>query len=316
MKRRFIRQNREIARVNSTQSIRIRNLETEISRLLAENLAIREQAINVAQKAQTARKSCSRCVRLAEVKTQVEEKLTEITALVGKFDVLEKGRPSISSDQRRLSGLDFLGQNGSDAGNFGGAEKPARQPSDGWMPPIMEGKHYPRKTFDAEELKATLNLGEENTDSPDLGPPPVAHFDVGAISRFEPESTGREDSEHESLALPLNLEKRRKRRASALLDNTSNSSDGSLLKDSIVTVRSAAGAKRKLSVREDTEEDLSSKPPAEDFHFSRSKTASALRNHMDDNNNKFVGSAGEHRQIETSPRKALQPSKFPGYPTK
>ena len=51
MKRRFIRQNREIARVNSTQSLRIRNLEAEISRLLAENIALREQAINSAQEA-------------------------------------------------------------------------------------------------------------------------------------------------------------------------------------------------------------------------------------------------------------------------
>ncbi|KAL9622997.1 MAG: hypothetical protein Q9160_002715 [Pyrenula sp. 1 TL-2023] len=315
LKRRFIRQNREIARVNSTQSIRIRNLETEISRLLAENLAIREQAINVAQKGQRARKSCSRCTQLTEVKTQLEDKVAEVAALVGKFGILEKSRASNSTEQRRLSGLNFLGQAGFDGASFGGAEKPARRTSDGWMPPIVEGKHYPRKTFDPEELKATLKLAEENTDSPELGPPPVAHFDVGAIRRFEPEPTGREDDEEESLALPPDLEKRRKRRASALLDKLPNSSDDSLLKEPAVTVRSAAGAKRKLSVRDDTEDDTSRKPQSEDFHFARGKTASALKNHTGDYNNKFFGSASEPSQSETSPRKALQP-KTTNSPTK
>ena len=46
MKRRFIRQNRDLARINATQAIQIRTIELEISRLLAENITLREKAIH------------------------------------------------------------------------------------------------------------------------------------------------------------------------------------------------------------------------------------------------------------------------------
>lgn len=49
VKRRFVRQNREIARVNSIQSLRIRTLESDVSNLLAENVSLREQVIMLSQ---------------------------------------------------------------------------------------------------------------------------------------------------------------------------------------------------------------------------------------------------------------------------
>lgn len=49
LKRRFVRQNREIARVNSIQSLRIRTLESDVSNLLAENVSLREQVIMLSQ---------------------------------------------------------------------------------------------------------------------------------------------------------------------------------------------------------------------------------------------------------------------------
>ena len=52
LKRRFTRQNREIARSNSTQSLRIRDLESEVSRLLAENLNLREAVVSLEHQVQ------------------------------------------------------------------------------------------------------------------------------------------------------------------------------------------------------------------------------------------------------------------------
>lgn len=309
VKRRFIRQNREIARVNSTQSLRIRNLETEISRLLAENLAIREQAINVASKAHNARKTCSRCSQLSGLKAQLQAQLSDISAVVNGLDIPDKDNPSTSPGRRRSSGLQILGISGQDGTNFGGAEKPLKQALEGWMPPILENKHYPRKTLDADELKAAINLAGENSESPDIGPPPVAHFDVGDVGSFEPRPAVPTGAEDEAVTLPPNLERRRKRRASVLQDDMSQSSDQVLPQESAVTVRSAAGLKRKFSVRDDNEETkTTTKTNPEDFSSSRNRATSHPRPPTDDRNMKSQRSASEQLRVELSPRKALQPS--------
>ena len=88
VKRRFIRQNREIARVNSTQSLRIRNLEAEISRLLAENISLREQAINSAQEAERWRSSHKVITEVGHLKDRLESRLSEVSALVTELAVL------------------------------------------------------------------------------------------------------------------------------------------------------------------------------------------------------------------------------------
>src|SRR2546421_7443136 len=88
VKRRFIRQNREIARVNSTQSLRIRNLEAEISRLLAENISLREQAINGAQEAERWRSSHKLITEVGQLKDKLESRLSEVSALVTELGSL------------------------------------------------------------------------------------------------------------------------------------------------------------------------------------------------------------------------------------
>ncbi len=47
MRRKFLRHNRDIARVNSNQSLRIRALENECARLLSENLDLRGQVMRL-----------------------------------------------------------------------------------------------------------------------------------------------------------------------------------------------------------------------------------------------------------------------------
>jgi Shugoshin N-terminal coiled-coil region/Shugoshin C terminus len=47
VKRRFIRQNRELARINAAQAIQLRALEAETSRLLTENIELRERLIHL-----------------------------------------------------------------------------------------------------------------------------------------------------------------------------------------------------------------------------------------------------------------------------
>jgi len=79
--RKYSRQNKEIARVNSTQCIRIRNLENEVSRLLAENLGLREQVLRLQGEAES---SNAQLVvdHVSRIKADLEVKLSELGALV------------------------------------------------------------------------------------------------------------------------------------------------------------------------------------------------------------------------------------------
>ena len=141
-----MRQNRDIARANSTQSLRIRNLENETSRLLAENLDLREQILRLQNELENGQSQ-----RIANqtgvIKAQLESKLVELGALVtglGEEPVRKKklpqggkitrASPSQSPDQRNWKNMCTL----SDA--VAGQE--------GRLPPIQENKTYPRRTLE------------------------------------------------------------------------------------------------------------------------------------------------------------------------
>ncbi|KAH0613280.1 uncharacterized protein H6S33_009660 [Morchella sextelata] len=85
IKKRYIRQNREIARVNSTQSTKIRSLETETTRLLTENIDLREQVIKL--QAQLDRRERGKAVieNVEATKRQLEGKVAEMQELLASL---------------------------------------------------------------------------------------------------------------------------------------------------------------------------------------------------------------------------------------
>lgn len=224
MKRRFIRQNREIARVNSNQSIRIRNLETEISRLLAENIALREDAIDARAEADKWKASHKLNKEVLRMKEQLELKLSEVSDLVGELGVLPEKVARRSSQRRRQGGLvSELVRSGE--------ERETRQrhtifEQEGRLPAILEDKYHPRRTLETTEIHVLAQ--EENneaTESPDLGPPPVTHFDETEAVTFNAARSPRrtsseliEESERGSKTAFTSVDSRRKRRTSVLLD--------------------------------------------------------------------------------------------------
>ena len=137
-----MRQNRDIARANSTQSIRIRNLENEVSRLLAENLSLREEVLQLRGDLEK-----SQGHQMAEhtntVRTQMEAKVWELNALVkslGEGPPPEKSpklgkvvnkSPKRSPDQRNWCTL-----------------SEAFESQEGRLPPILEDKAFPRRTLE------------------------------------------------------------------------------------------------------------------------------------------------------------------------
>jgi hypothetical protein len=145
-----MRQNRDIARANSTQSLRIRNLENETSRLLAENLDLREQILRLQNELEN-----GQAKRIADqtgaIKLQLESKLLELGTLItglgdqpapkkkspqaGIITSQSPGQsPGQSPDQRNWKSMCML------------SEAVAGQ--EGRLPPILENKTYPRRTLE------------------------------------------------------------------------------------------------------------------------------------------------------------------------
>ncbi|PMD66162.1 uncharacterized protein K444DRAFT_165010 [Hyaloscypha bicolor E] len=273
LKRKFMRQNRDIARANSTQSLRIRNLENETSRLLAENLGLREQILRLQTELEN-----GRAQRIADhtgvVKSQLEAKLLEISALITRLG----DEPAAKKKPPRAGKTTGASPNTSpDQKNWKNI-CPLNEAVEGRLPPILENKLFPRRTLERQEILSLVADAEPDaSDSPEIGPPPVSQFvDEDPVKIDLPKRTQRDENEELSgldPALSINLEQRRKRK-----DSTGSSESRRASKVEVPHgVREAAGslktgAKRKLSVRDDDELTLPV-PPSSPDGFKYTKVA-------------------------------------------
>lgn len=135
-------------RVNSTQSVRIRNLEGDVSRLLSENLALRERIITLHHEVE---KKPGRAMLdgISAVKGRLEAKLTELGELVQELGVVTTARERRRSSKRRSMDCSSprrspdqrTWRNGLGCSGFAGG-------LEGRLPPILEDKYFPRKTLE------------------------------------------------------------------------------------------------------------------------------------------------------------------------
>ncbi|KAJ5186013.1 hypothetical protein N7491_006116 [Penicillium cf. griseofulvum] len=212
LKRRFVRQNREIARVNSLQSLRIRSLESEVSHLLSENVSLRKQVINLTQ--ETERLEAGKLLHngIYDIKSKLDAKLAELSNLaadlgslprkVGKLCDHQLDRPKQAAESRPRTEDMMGGENGR-------------------LPAIIEDKYYPRQTLESQELDSLIHSDHSILDSPpqfsfmpEEGDAPIDHS-----SPSPPETTFRSQinndtpGESEPL-LPPTLETRKKKKKS------------------------------------------------------------------------------------------------------
>ena len=139
---------RDRNRINSTQSLRIRNLEAETSRLLSENIALREQ--NIKLQCEVERRSTRNTLHnVGLVKGKLEAKLAELGSLVVELGEIQSRRRT----SHRPSGghsENLATKRSPDQRNWKNAltlsEVTAGQ--DGRLPPILEDKLYPRRTLE------------------------------------------------------------------------------------------------------------------------------------------------------------------------
>ncbi|RYP20389.1 hypothetical protein DL767_009462 [Monosporascus sp. MG133] len=175
LRRRFLRQNRDIARINSTQSLRIRSLENECARMLSENLELRGHILRLETELQD-----SRAQRIAdhalEIKEKMEAQLVEWGAMLaglGHEPVPRSRSPRVAKKARTTSSL---GRASCQWKRRDSIDLEALALQEGRLPPIWETKSYPRETLNREEILAICSEAAETSDSPDLGPPPVSRF--------------------------------------------------------------------------------------------------------------------------------------------
>ncbi|KAH0287940.1 hypothetical protein M436DRAFT_45179 [Aureobasidium namibiae CBS 147.97] len=274
LKRRFVRQNRELAKNNSAQCLRIRALECEVSRLLAENLDLREDIAHLQAQLSEPRSHIDNSA-LVSVKDQLEAKLLEFGSLVSELGRMQNTPHSAPQDKF------------SDPSSWR-PEVPAA---------ILSGQ-APRMDGIAEEAaspggslqlhrNSIVRLSNQSDPSPDIGPPPVVHFDNEDPIKFDPlctEADQPDSTEHDeqptsdnddslSTKLSVNLETRRKRRDSKVQLRRSSLLPPNL-DDEDQPQLTRTSAKRKLSVR-DVEDDGEKRVMKDDFKFSRRSSIAA-----------------------------------------
>ncbi|GAD97969.1 predicted protein [Paecilomyces variotii No. 5] len=174
LKRRFIRQNRELARANSIQSLRIQALESEISRLLCQNASLHEQVISLNHEMERYESAKALNSGVYDLKERLDTKLAELGKLVVELGALPRKVNRKTDFEAVASGVDEERQPHISHRRAELGPEAIAGFDDGRLPPILEDKYYPRKTLDLGELE---DMENDMPGSPELGPPPVAHLD-------------------------------------------------------------------------------------------------------------------------------------------
>ncbi|KAL5420794.1 hypothetical protein PMIN04_006123 [Paraphaeosphaeria minitans] len=285
IKRKFIRTNRELAKINSQQQVHIRQLENDRSRLVAENCSLAQQVLHL-QNTLEAQAHAPSFSTIDTVKNQLEAKIQELGGLVADLGELNSRGSSAPCNLKTATKKTSEERQWRSALGLQEVEK-------AMLPTIAEYKAYPRMTMDAEELQDILDAPESQ--SPDIGPPPVSHFDIEEPIAFK-HSAAVDDQpdvavDGDEVVLPMNIEPRRKRRESGPRirrmylfespeeepeDKPKEQREETLEAASEKTVRT--GAKRKFNVQEDDK----TQPHAESFQFSRRGTPAATDNETTD----------------------------------
>lgn len=149
------------------------------------------------------------------------------------------------------------------------------------------------RDFSAEEIHGVLTDPTNVTDSPELGSPPIAHFEESGPG----DSSDLHYSENllYSGTISVNLESRKRRRESSLQETDKKDSlrlDAARTSDeasaAAMPVSLKAGAKRKLQVRDGEDEDkeatsnlIAAEREKGEFQFSRKRSDTAPRPVLD-----------------------------------
>ena len=282
LKRRFVRQNRDLARSNSTQSVTIRQQQQEISHLLSENASLRQRILQLENELALSPSDDIRSgvdVLRQRIEAQLRDFTKHVSGSLNELSTLQK------KPKRRKSQL---------------ATSPKRSParrewkntstlcevlaSQGQtMPTIMENKSYPRRTLGVEDFQ-DVQIGKplDLRESPEVERP-ITFLDREDGVLVDPSTeASQETGSNGDTAFLASVEIRRKRRHSSLLSDSSDPQD-------VAQHPLKAGAKRKFAV------------PGQ-----RSEPASVAAS-----DRRILSEKSINTDLFVSPRKSVSPAKKP-----
>ncbi|KAJ6439506.1 shugoshin [Purpureocillium lavendulum] len=174
LRKKFLRQNRDLAKSNNIRALRIRELENECACMLSENLGLRGRILELEKQVEDndARRIADHALA---IKDKLESQLTEwgtLLAGLGLEPPMKKHSPRVRKSVRpRMS---FT------AGRPSPSQRRLREVARDVeeLGHISEAKSYPRRSMNHEQILAMQSEAEEfnTTDSPELGPPPKSQF--------------------------------------------------------------------------------------------------------------------------------------------
>ncbi|KAF6821258.1 shugoshin c terminal domain-containing protein [Colletotrichum sojae] len=185
LRRKLLRQNRDLAKANAAHLVKIRNLEADYARFMSENLSLNSKIIELQTELENnnARRIADHALDVrARVEAQLMDCLSALSSLgqepPTKRHASPRGRRSTRaslprSPPERRPPREFI------------KDTEARALQEGRLPPIAENKSYPRATLDADKLHSREQIlalcseaadSTDTTDSPELGPPPISRF--------------------------------------------------------------------------------------------------------------------------------------------
>lgn len=139
------------------QSLRIRSLESEVSHLLAENVSLREQVINLTQEIERLDAAKLLHVGINEIKGRLDAKLMELNTVVAELGTLPRKVGNIGRERSQES----MSPRATATESRPRITDPEYQSAadDGKLPAILEDKYYPRRTLEYDRnLPAQMQL--------------------------------------------------------------------------------------------------------------------------------------------------------------
>ncbi|KAK1832657.1 hypothetical protein QBC39DRAFT_381216 [Podospora conica] len=172
LRRKFLRQNRDLARINSHQSNRIRGLENDYARLLTENLDLQGQVMRLQKELEnnTTRRVADHAM---EIKARMEAKLAELGSMLATFGDEPPAKRHSPERRKFINASPRSIRKTAQRKPRENVDQDALAAQEGRLPPIYENKPVARATMNSAEIMALCAEAADTSYSPDIGPPPV-----------------------------------------------------------------------------------------------------------------------------------------------
>ncbi|PHH59874.1 hypothetical protein CDD81_2424 [Ophiocordyceps australis] len=195
LRKKMLRQNRDLAKSNSIRALRIREVENELGFVLSENLQLRTRIIELEKEAEDndARRIAHHAMA---IKTKLEAQLVEWATLVGGLGL----EPPMKRHSPRMGRQSTAKRLSFTACRLSPSQRRLREVARGIeeLGHIPETKSYPRKSMNHEQILA-LQSEANDVESPVLEPPPMCKYLVEDL--VEGDSPSKYSSQDDSMIL-------------------------------------------------------------------------------------------------------------------